>query len=151
MGELLSPLDIVIFFGSLVGVMALGLWAGRKEDTSEDYFMAGRKTPWWGVAASIFGSNISANQFVGMMGLGFSIGFAQSHFEISAIAGLLVEGLGAEPEFVEQISGGIVVAIDFDDGKSIANLATDGPFVVHALLRDEARVAAARQASVVSR
>lgn len=90
MGELLSPLDIVIFFGSLVGVMALGLWAGRKEDTSEDYFMAGRRTPWWGVAASIFGSNISANQFVGMMGLGFSIGFAQSHFEISAIAGLLV-------------------------------------------------------------
>lgn len=52
--------------------------------------MAGRRTPWWGVAASIFGSNISANQFVGMMGLGFSIGFAQSHFEISAVAGLLV-------------------------------------------------------------
>lgn len=90
MGELLTPIDIVIFFGSLLGVMGLGLWAGRKEDTSEEYFMAGRKTPWWGVAASIFGSNISANQFVGMMGLGFSIGFAQSNFEISAVAGLLV-------------------------------------------------------------
>ena len=90
MGELLSPLDVVIFFGSLLGVMALGLWAGRKEDTSEEYFMAGRQTPWWGVTASIFGSNISANQFVGMMGLGFSIGFAQSHFEISAVAGLLM-------------------------------------------------------------
>ena len=70
--------------------MALGLWAGRKEESSEEYFMAGRKTPWWGVAASIFGSNISANQFVGMMGLGFSVGFAQSHFEISAVAGLLM-------------------------------------------------------------
>jgi len=70
--------------------MGLGLWAGRKEDTAEEYFMAGRKTPWWGVAASIFGSNISANQFVGMMGLGFSVGFAQSNFEISAVAGLLV-------------------------------------------------------------
>ena len=90
MGELLTPLDITIFFGSLLGVMGLGLWAGRKEDTSEEYFMAGRNTPWWGVAASIFGSNISANQFVGMMGLGFSVGFAQSNFEISAVAGLLV-------------------------------------------------------------
>ena len=90
MGELLTPLDITIFLGSLLGVMGLGLWAGRKEDTSEEYFMAGRNTPWWGVAASIFGSNISANQFVGMMGLGFSVGFAQSNFEISAVAGLLV-------------------------------------------------------------
>jgi len=90
LGELLTPLDITIFFGSLVGIMALGLWAGREEETSEDYFMAGRKTRWWGVAASIFGSNISANQFVGMMGLGFSVGFAQSNFEISAVAGLLV-------------------------------------------------------------
>ena len=54
----------------------------------------------------------------------------------------------AESEFVEQFkfSGGIVVAIDFDDGVSIAELATDGPFVVHGLLRDEARVVAARQA-----
>ena len=67
---------------------------------------------------------------------------------VVAIAGLLPEGLSAESEFVEQFkfSGGIVVAIDFGDGQSIADLATDGPFVIHALLRDEARVAAARKA-----
>ena len=67
---------------------------------------------------------------------------------VIAITGLPPEGLHAEDEFVEQFkfSGGIVVAIDFDDGKFIADLATDGPFVIHALLRDEARVAAARQA-----
>lgn len=67
---------------------------------------------------------------------------------VAAIVGLLTGGVRAESEFVEQFkfSGGIVVAIDFDDGESIAELATDGPFVIHALLRDEARVAAARQA-----
>lgn len=90
MGDLLTSLDIGIFFGSLMAVMAIGLWAGRKEDTTEDYYLAGKQTPWWGVAASIFGSNVSANHIVGMMGVGYSIGFAQSHFEISAIAGLLL-------------------------------------------------------------
>ena len=67
---------------------------------------------------------------------------------VLAITGLLPVGLRAESEFLEQFkfSGGIAVAIDFDDGKSIADLVTDGPFVVHALLRDEARVAAVRQA-----
>lgn len=97
MGDLLTPLDIVIFFGSLMAVMAAGLWTGRKEDTAEDYYLAGRQTPWWGVAASIFGSNVSANHIVGMMGIGFSIGFAQSHFEISAIAGLLLMCYGFLP------------------------------------------------------
>ncbi len=65
-----------------------------------------------------------------------------------AVVGLLPVGLRAESAFLERFkfSGGIVVALDFDDGKFIADLATDGPFVVHALMRDEARVASARQA-----
>ena len=90
MNSLLSSTDLVIFFGSLIAVMGMGLWVGRKEDSSEDYFLAGRKTRWWGVAGSIFGSNVSANHIVGMMGVGFAVGFAQSHFEITAIAGLLM-------------------------------------------------------------
>ena len=54
----------------------------------------------------------------------------------------------AEPKFIEQFkfSGGIVVALDFEDGKFIADLATDAPFIIHGLLSDEAQVAAARQA-----
>ena len=90
MNSLLSTTDLVIFFGSLFTVMLFGLWSGRKEDSSEDYFLAGKSTRWWGVAGSIFGSNVSANHIVGMMGVGFAVGFAQSHFEITAIAGLLM-------------------------------------------------------------
>jgi SSS family solute:Na+ symporter len=99
MGNLLTPVDLGIFFTSLLAVMLLGLWAGRKEDTSSDYYLAGRSTRWWGVAGSIFGSNVSANHLVGMMGVGFSVGFAQSHFEISAIAGLLMLCYGFLPMY----------------------------------------------------
>ena len=86
----ITTLDIVIFFGALFAVMGLGLLVGRKENSTEDYFLAGRQTRWWGVAGSIFGSNISANHIVGMMAVGFSLGFVESHFEITAIAGLLM-------------------------------------------------------------
>lgn len=99
MGDLLQPLDLVLFFAVLIFAMAVGLIAGRKEETSEDYFLAGRKIPWWGVAGSIFGSNVSANHMVGMMGIGFSIGFAQSHFELGAIAGLMVLCYGFLPVY----------------------------------------------------
>ena len=95
----LGTLDYVIFFGALIGAMAVGMWAGRKEDTSEDYFLAGKGLRWFGVAGSIFGSNVSANHMVGMMGVGFSIGFAQSHFEIGAILGLLLLCFGFLPVY----------------------------------------------------
>ena len=90
MTSFLSTFDMIIFFGSLVAIMGVGLWAGRKEETSEDFYLAGGDTRWWGVAGSIFGSNVSANHMMGMMGAGFASGFATSHFEFSAIAGLLL-------------------------------------------------------------
>lgn len=99
MGEIFQPLDYILFFVALAGVMAIGLIAGRKEESSEDYFLAGRKIPWWGVAGSIYGSNVSANHMVGMMGVGFSIGFFQSHFELGAILGLMVLCYGFLPVY----------------------------------------------------
>ena len=99
MGDAFTVLDLAIFFAALVGVMAVGLIAAHKEDTAEDYFLAGRGIRWWGVAGSIFGSNVSANHMVGMMGIGFSVGFAQSHFELGAIFGLMALCYGFLPVY----------------------------------------------------
>ena len=60
--------------------------------------------------------------------------------------------LGAQQKiergFVEQFkfSGGIVVALDFNfnDGEFIANLGTDKPFIIHALLGDNDQLKTAR-------
>jgi SSS family solute:Na+ symporter len=95
----LTVSDYTIFFAAIIGAMVVGLIAGRKEETSQDYFLAGKKLRWFAVAGSIFGSNVSANHMVGMMGVGFSIGFAQSHFEIGAIAGLLFLCYGFLPVY----------------------------------------------------
>ena len=86
----LTALDIGIFLASILAVLAIGLWAGRKEDDTADFYLAGRSVPWWGVAGSIFGTNVSAEHLVGMLGIGYSIGFAQAHFEFLAIGGLLI-------------------------------------------------------------
>jgi SSS family solute:Na+ symporter len=94
-----TQFDFCIFVGSLLAVMIVGLWAGRKEETSEDYYLAGKSTRWWGVAGSIFGSNVSANHIVGMMGVGFSLGFVESHFEITAVVGLLLLCYGFLPVY----------------------------------------------------
>jgi SSS family solute:Na+ symporter len=66
------------------------MYSSFRKKTSEEYFMAGRSLKWYSVAGSIFGTNIHAQQIIGMMGVGYSIGFAQSHYEVWAIPAILI-------------------------------------------------------------
>ncbi|WP_281493500.1 sodium:solute symporter family transporter [Leptospira stimsonii] len=83
-------IDALFFLLTILIVLGVGIYAGRKENTSEDYFLGGRSLPWWGVAGSLFGTNVSANHIVGMLGIGYSVGFAQSHYMFGAIPALLL-------------------------------------------------------------
>jgi solute:Na+ symporter, SSS family len=82
--------DIVVVVAVLLFLIVASLFSSFKKKDAEQYFMAGRSLPWWSVAGSIFGTNIHAQQIIGMMGVGYSIGFAQSHYEIWAIPAILV-------------------------------------------------------------
>ncbi len=86
----LAPLDFVLLVGTVLAVTAFGMWVGRKEKGTADYFLAGKSVAWWVVAGSIFGTNISSHHMVGMMGAGLKEGFAQANFEFGAVFGLLM-------------------------------------------------------------
>ena len=86
----LQWLDVLVLVASVVGVTAFGMWIGRKERDTRDYFLAGKTVAWWAVAGSIFGTNISSHHMVGMMGAWLKEGFAQANFEFGAIFGLLM-------------------------------------------------------------
>ncbi|MCV5978553.1 sodium/glucose cotransporter, partial [Escherichia coli] len=64
-----------IYVAIIIGV---GLWVSRDkkgaQKSTEDYFLAGKSLPWWAVGASLIAANISAEQFIGMSGSGYSIG-----------------------------------------------------------------------------
>ena len=107
-----TPVDVAAFAAFLVLVVAVSLYASRKEETSEDYFLAGRSLPWWLIGVSLVASNISSEHFVGMAGDGFRIGLAIACFEwVAAIALVLVAlyllplflrcGIYTLPEFLE--------------------------------------------------
>lgn len=87
----LDRLDIFILISLIIMVPVSGLTAAAmKKRNSENYFMAGRSLKWWTVAGSIFGTNISVSHLIGMLGIGFSIGFAQSTYELLSIPTILI-------------------------------------------------------------
>ena len=86
----LQGLDIGVVIAVLMFLIMASMYSSGKRKNAEEYFMAGRSLRWWSVAGSIFGTNIHAQQIIGMMSVGYSIGFAQSHYEIWAIPEILV-------------------------------------------------------------
>lgn len=67
-----------------------GVIVALRKKNAEQYFLAGRNIRWWTVAGSVFGTNISSFHLIGMLGIGYSIGFVQAHYEIVFPAILLL-------------------------------------------------------------
>ncbi len=86
----LSGLDwgvIAVYFAALIGVV---VWSSKKQDTSADYFLAGRNIGWFAIGSSLFASNIGSEHIVGLAGSGASTGMAMAHWEMHAWCMLLL-------------------------------------------------------------
>ncbi|MEA2339558.1 MAG: solute:Na+ symporter, family, partial [Thermoanaerobaculia bacterium] len=70
----LSVLDLVIIVGYLAAVVAAGAWFGRKQQTTSQYFLAGRGVPWWAISASIVATETSTITFISVPGIAYARG-----------------------------------------------------------------------------
>ncbi len=78
--EILDWIVIAAFALVLIGII---VWVTRqKQNTSGDYFLAGRDATWIAIGASIFASNIGSEHLIGLAGAGASSGMAMAHWEI---------------------------------------------------------------------
>ena len=63
----------------LLGVIALGVWFGRDQHNTRDYFLGSKNIPWWGIGLSIVAAETSALTIIGVPGLAYrtNLGFIQ--------------------------------------------------------------------------
>jgi len=98
----LTWVDLVVFLGFMATVMAVSLYAGRREKTTEDYFLAGRKLSWYLVGFSLIASNISTEHFVGMAGSAYGrVGLAIASYEWMAAVTLVIVAWWLLPKFLK--------------------------------------------------
>ncbi len=102
-------LVVAAYFALLIGIV----WrSSKKQDTSADYFLAGRDISWFVVGCSLLASNIGSEHIVGLAGNGATSGMAMAHWELHAWIMLLLgwvfvpfyyrSGVFTMPEFLER-------------------------------------------------
>tara|TARA_Y100000588_G_scaffold43132_1_gene41033 strand:- start:915 stop:2393 length:1479 start_codon:yes stop_codon:yes gene_type:complete len=67
----LHSIDWMVIGSYLAGIIALGVWLGKGQKTTRDYFLGGRDLPWWGVAFSIVATETSALTFIGVPAMAY--------------------------------------------------------------------------------
>ena len=64
-------IDAIVLLIYFLGIVGIGLWAGRRNRNLTDFALGGRSIPWWAVLASIIAAETSAATFLGAPAEGF--------------------------------------------------------------------------------
>jgi solute:Na+ symporter, SSS family len=97
----LSFTDVAIFVGFYLIVVGVSLYKSRREKDSAEYFLGGRRLPWWLIGISIVAANISTEQLVGMAGQASgSVGLAVSAWQLTGAIGIVIVAFTFLPRFL---------------------------------------------------
>ena len=86
----LSDLDLGIIIGYFIFIMILGFLVGRKLKSADDYFLAGRSMIWPFIGVSLFASNISNANLLGLAGEAYNSGIAVFNYDWMAVIVLVL-------------------------------------------------------------
>ena len=103
----LDALDFVVIIAYLVGITLLGVWVGRRQRDSRDYFVADREIPWWAVMFSIVASETSALTFISIPGLAYTTDLGFLEIATGYLVGRIVLAYTLLPRYYE---GNLVTA-----------------------------------------
>ena len=62
----LSGVDYLVIAAYLLAITAFGLWFGRFQKTTRDYFLTSRSVPWWAICFTIVATETSTLTFIGV-------------------------------------------------------------------------------------
>ena len=74
-----EPADWLVIGIYLAGIILLGLWFGKDQKNTRDYFLGSKNIPWWAIGFSIVAAETSALTIIGVPGTAYAgnIGFIQ--------------------------------------------------------------------------
>src|SRR5258705_6618315 len=72
----LSTADWTIIVVYLLGIIGLGVWFGKDQRNTRDYFLGSKNIPWWGIGLSIVAAETSALTIIGVPAIAYGSNLA---------------------------------------------------------------------------
>jgi len=76
MNNYFNAADWLVILVYLGGIILLGVWFGRGQKNTRDYFLGSRNVPWWAIGLSIVAAETSALTIIGVPAMAFGTDMA---------------------------------------------------------------------------
>jgi SSS family transporter len=67
--------DFLVLAGYLAGIVAFGAYFSKSHQTIQDYFVSGKRLPWWAIMGSIVATETSTVTFISVPGYAYTTDF----------------------------------------------------------------------------
>lgn len=101
MNSYLSIADWAVIVVYLLGMIALGIWFGRDQHNTRDYFLGSRNTPWWAIGLSIVAAETSALTIIGVPALAYGGNIAFLQMIIGYVLARLILAVVMVPHYLK--------------------------------------------------
>ena len=134
----MQTLDLAIIIGFLVAMAGYGIWQGRSNRTTGDYFLGGRNLPWIVAMFSIVATETSVLTFVSVPGIAYRGDWTFLQLALGYIFGRILVSAVLLPVYFREGVDSIYQVIGRRFGSSMQKLAST-VFLVTRILADGVR------------
>ncbi|NHZ86441.1 MAG: sodium:solute symporter [Planctomycetia bacterium] len=134
----MNNIDLLIIVIFLAGSAGFGIWQGRKNVSSTDYFVAGRSLPWIAAMFSIVATETSVLTFISIPGLAYRGDWQFLQLALGYIAGRILVSIFLLPIYFKTGVTSIYEVLGDRFGLKIQKLAS-GIFMITRVLADGIR------------
>jgi SSS family transporter len=99
--KFLSPADWAVIVLYLLGIIALGVWFGRDQRNTRDYFLGSKNIPWWGIGLSIVAAETSALTIIGVPGIAYGSNLAFLQLIIGYVLARIILAIVMVPHYLK--------------------------------------------------
>ncbi len=93
----MRPIDWIVLVGTLVAIVAYGVWKGRHKKDLDGYLLAGRQLKWPTIALSIMATQASAITFLSTPGQAYADGMRFVQFYLGLPIAMVILSITAVP------------------------------------------------------
>jgi len=132
-------LDTLILIAYLAGITWFGIRIAGKQESSRDYFLGGRKLPWWAVCFAIVATETSTLTFISIPGLAYITNLNFLQLTLGYFIGRVIVAWVILPSYFKGELGTAYTFLANRFGIPMKNLAS-GVFMITRLAADGVRL-----------
>ena len=97
----LSLADWAVIILYLLGIIGLGVWFGKDQRNTRDYFLGSKNIPWWGIGLSIVAAETSALTIIGVPGMAYGGNLAFLQLIIGYVLARIILAIVMVPHYLK--------------------------------------------------